>query len=79
MQEIEKAILVCKLKGILAEKNISANKLSNAINERRSTINDLINNKEMEKRQISARLIAKICCYLNVTPSELFEVYCKRS
>ncbi|GKV57020.1 hypothetical protein NCCP2222_29670 [Sporosarcina sp. NCCP-2222] len=71
---IENVMLNCRLKDILHSKNLSANKLSNDIDERRTTINDLVNNKEMEKRQIPARLIAKLCAYLDITPSDLFEV-----
>lgn len=74
MKDIQSVVLMCNLKSILNEKNISANKLANEINERRSTINDLINNNSMSKRQIPARMIAKICFYLNVSPSELFTV-----
>jgi DNA-binding Xre family transcriptional regulator len=74
MNQLENVVLICRLREILIERNISANKLSNDIIERRSTLNNLINNKEMDKRQIPARLIAKLCFYLNITPSELFEV-----
>ncbi|MDP9742857.1 UNVERIFIED_ORG: transcriptional regulator with XRE-family HTH domain [Bacillus sp. B2I3] len=53
---------------------ISANELANFIDERRSTLNDLINNKDMETRRIPARLFAKLCVFFKVTPSELFSV-----
>lgn len=71
---MDNVLLICNLRELLSRKNISANKLSHDINERRSTINDLINNKQMDKRQIPARLIAKICIYLDVSPSDLFEI-----
>ncbi|MDM5155669.1 helix-turn-helix transcriptional regulator [Bacillus sp. DX1.1] len=59
---------------MMKAQKISANQLAITIEERRPTINNLINNKEMDKRQIPARLIAKLCIHLNVTPNDLFEV-----
>lgn len=75
MNEVPEVLLVCNLKEILQKKRISANFLANTIEERRSTINNLINNNDMGKRQIPARLIAKLCYFLNVTPSDLFEIH----
>ncbi|MGC6588063.1 helix-turn-helix domain-containing protein [Paenibacillus sp. Dod16] len=53
---------------------VSGLKLSKDIDHRRSTINELIHNKEMENKRIPASLIAKLCAYFDVTPNELFEV-----
>lgn len=77
VEDNSKVILICNLKTILQQKGISANQLANSIQERRSTINDLINNNDMDRRQIPARLFAKLCDFLDVTPSELFEVHKK--
>ncbi len=74
MEDIENVLLYCKLDEIMKQRDISANHLSIEINERRSTINDLRNNNDMGTRHIPARLIAKLCFYLDVTPSDLFEV-----
>lgn len=67
-------ILKCKLKPILQNRNISVNKLSQEIGERRSTINDLINNKDMGTKRIPATLIAKLSMYLDLSLDEMFEV-----
>ena len=72
--QIELVQLKCNLKKILESQNVSVNFLSKEINERRSTLNDLVNNKEMDKRMIPARIIAKLCCYLDVDICELFTV-----
>ncbi|MFC5650921.1 helix-turn-helix domain-containing protein [Paenibacillus solisilvae] len=66
--------LHCTLKDILKEKDISALQLSKDIDHRRSTINDLINNKDIDVKRIPAQLIARLCAYLDVTPSDLFKV-----
>ncbi|MFS8606333.1 helix-turn-helix domain-containing protein [Priestia megaterium] len=71
---MENIKLQCNLKDILKGKNISIKKLSEDINERRSTISDLANNKEMENRHIPATLLAKLRTYLNVPFDELFTV-----
>ncbi|PRS16522.1 XRE family transcriptional regulator [Bacillus paralicheniformis] len=72
--EDSKIYLHCNLKKYLDKVGLSANAFAKLIEERRSTINDLINNKDMDTRRIPARLIAKICHELDITPSELFEV-----
>lgn len=71
---MENVKLQCHLKDILKEKNISIRKLSEEINERRLTISDLANNKEMNNRHIPASLLAKLRTYLNVSFDELFTV-----
>lgn len=70
----DKFRLHCHLKKLMIKKGISANALSKEIEERRSTLNDLIANKGMESRYISTRLILKLCLYFDVTPSELFSI-----
>ena len=70
----KKYVLRSHLKELCSEKGISANKLATEIDERRSTLNDLIANKDMETRHIPARLIAKICVFFGVTVNELFTV-----
>lgn len=77
MSNYTNVYLKCNLKDIMETNTTSANKLAKDINERRSTINDLINNNDMDRRQIPARLIAKLCIYFEVTPSDLFEVHKK--
>lgn len=68
------AKLKCHLGEILKERGISALQLSKDINFRRSTINNLINNRDMDSRRIPAQLIAKLCDYLDVTADDLFTV-----
>ncbi|MDM5283115.1 helix-turn-helix domain-containing protein [Peribacillus frigoritolerans] len=70
-----KYVLRCHLKELCERDGISANKLATAIDERRSTLNDLINNNDMETRHIPARLIAKLCGYFKVSPAELFTTW----
>ncbi|SFS76151.1 helix-turn-helix transcriptional regulator [Paenibacillus sp. 453mf] len=70
----KKAILQCNLGNILKEKEISALKLSKDLDYRRSTINDLVTNREMEHKRIPATLIARLCVYLEITPNDLFTV-----
>ncbi|MDO3675545.1 helix-turn-helix domain-containing protein [Paenibacillus ehimensis] len=72
--DINDVRLHCHLGEIIKKKNISALKLSTEIKYRRSTINDLINNVDMENKRIPAELIAKLCAYFNITPNELFSV-----
>ncbi|MFD0675298.1 MULTISPECIES: helix-turn-helix domain-containing protein [unclassified Paenibacillus] len=72
------ADLHCTLGEILKEKGISALQLSKDIDHRRSTINDLINNREISSKRIPAQLIARICVYLEITPNELFQVIHKK-
>lgn len=67
-------ILHCNLDHLLEKTGVSALQLSEDIGHRRSTINDLIHNKDMESKRIPASLIAKLCVYFDVTPSELFEI-----
>ncbi|WP_257148471.1 helix-turn-helix transcriptional regulator [Bacillus sp. AFS073361] len=71
-----KYVLRSHLKEVMEKdfRGISANKLAATIGERRSTLNDLINNKDMETRHIPARLIAKLCVWFKITPSDLFSV-----
>jgi DNA-binding Xre family transcriptional regulator len=66
--------LHCHLKSLMNKKGISANALSKEIGERRSTLNDLIRNKDIENRYVSTRLIVKLCLYFDVTPSDLFSI-----
>lgn len=68
------AYLRCNLGEILKKKGVSALQLSKEIEHRRSTINDLINNNDIDSRRIPAQLIARVCAYLDVTPNELFTV-----
>ncbi|WP_339192025.1 helix-turn-helix transcriptional regulator [Paenibacillus sp. FSL E2-0230] len=68
------ADLHCRLGAILKEKGMSALKLSEELDHRRSTINDLVNNKDMRNKRIPAQLIARICVYLDITPNELFTI-----
>lgn len=72
--DIDNAVLYCKLGELLDKHGVSALKLSEDINHRRSTINELVQNKDMENKRIPASLIAKLCAYFDVTPNELFEV-----
>lgn len=69
-----RAELQCNLGNILKEKGISALQLSVDIEHRRSTINDLINNRDMSNKRIPAQLITRLCVYLDVTPNDLFTV-----
>ncbi|WP_256710825.1 helix-turn-helix transcriptional regulator [Paenibacillus sp. FSL A5-0031] len=66
--------LCCNLGEILKQKGISALQLSKDLNHRRSTINDLINNKDISTKRIPAQLIARICSYLDITPNDLFTI-----
>jgi DNA-binding Xre family transcriptional regulator len=66
--------LHCRLGEILKEKEMSALQLSMEVKHRRATINDLINNREMNKKRIPAQLIARICTVLDITPDQLFRV-----
>ncbi|MFD1957146.1 helix-turn-helix domain-containing protein [Paenibacillus thailandensis] len=68
------ANLHCNLGDILKKKGISALQLSKDLDHRRSTINDLINNRDIDSRRIPAQLIARLCVYLNITPNDLFSV-----
>lgn len=68
------AKLKCNLGDILKERGISALKLSQDIGHRRSTINELINEEDINYKRIPASLIANLCSYLKITPCELFEV-----
>jgi putative transcriptional regulator len=77
--EQKPAFLRCNLGEILKEKGVSALHLSKEVEHRRSTINDLINNNDIDSRRIPAQLIARICAYLNVTPNELFTVVYEES
>lgn len=74
----KKIVLRCHLKELMEEYNngegISANKLATTINERRSTLNDLIANKDMETRHIPARLLAKLAFFFGVTLNDIFTV-----
>ncbi|MEK4006072.1 helix-turn-helix domain-containing protein [Paenibacillus sp. FSL H3-0333] len=67
-------ILYCKLGELLEKYNISTNKLSDDIGHRRSTIIDLLHNKDMENKRIPASLIVKLCKYFDITPNDLFEI-----
>lgn len=73
-----KHVLYCRLKKLMSAydegKGISASKLATEIDERRSTLNDLIANKDMDTRRIPARLIVKLCDFFKVPVSELFKV-----
>lgn len=66
--------LYCNLKTILKEREISVNKLSIEIDERRSTINDLVNNIDMKNRRIPATLLAKLHIYLKISFDDMFDV-----
>ncbi|CDN42194.1 helix-turn-helix transcriptional regulator [Paenibacillus sp. P22] len=70
----EPAELRCNLGEILKARGISALKLSKDVDHRRSTINDLINSRDLNSKRIPAQLIARICVYLDVTPNDLFTV-----
>lgn len=74
MRNLENVRLKCHLGNILKEQGISALRLSKDIKYRRSTINDLINNTDMDKRRIPAQLIAKLCVYLDKEPNDLFSI-----
>lgn len=67
-------ILYCKLEELISVHDISINKLSEDIGHRRSTIMELLHNKDMENKRIPASLIVKLCNYFNVTPNDLFEI-----
>ncbi|MEI2395732.1 MULTISPECIES: helix-turn-helix domain-containing protein [Paenibacillus] len=67
-------ILYCKLGELLEKYDISTNKLSEDIGHRRSTIIDLLHNKDMENKRIPASLIVKLCKYFDITPNDLFEI-----
>jgi len=69
---LENAKLQCHLKKYLEERDISVRKLSEEINERRDTINDLANNRDMNNRRIPASLLAKLMMYFDVTLDDLF-------
>ncbi|MEK3733783.1 helix-turn-helix transcriptional regulator [Paenibacillus sp. FSL M8-0334] len=77
--DINCVVLYSKLGELIDKHGISALKLSEDIDHRRSTINELVHNKEMENKRIPASLIAKLCAYFNVTPNELFEVRLKKN
>ncbi|MEC0180661.1 helix-turn-helix transcriptional regulator [Paenibacillus peoriae] len=67
-------ILYCKLGEIIEKHDVSALKLSEDIDHRRTTITDLIHNKDMVNKRIPASLITKLCVYFDVTPNDLFEI-----
>jgi DNA-binding Xre family transcriptional regulator len=67
-------ILYCKLGELLEETEVSVNKLSEDIDHRRSTIIELLHNRDMENKRIPASLIVKLCNYFNITPNDLFEI-----
>ncbi|MGG1618934.1 helix-turn-helix domain-containing protein [Paenibacillus sp. NRS-1782] len=67
-------VLYCKLGEIIEKHNVSVLKLSEDINHRRTTIMDLMHNKDMENKRIPASLITKLCVYFNITPNDLFEI-----
>ncbi|MFM9276695.1 helix-turn-helix domain-containing protein [Paenibacillus jiagnxiensis] len=67
-------VLHCKLGEIIEKHDVSTLKLSEDIDHRRTTIMDLIHNKDMENKRIPASLITKLCVYFNVTPNDLFEI-----
>lgn len=69
---LENVKLQCHLKKYLEEQDISVRKLSEEINERRDTINDLANNRDMNNRRIPASLLAKLMAYFDVTLDDLF-------
>ncbi|MFZ7823879.1 helix-turn-helix domain-containing protein [Priestia sp. 40] len=69
---MENVKLQCHLKKYLDEHEISVRKLSEEINERRDTINDLANNRDMNNRRIPASLLAKLMTYFDVTLDDLF-------
>lgn len=68
------AKLICNLGAILKNKGISVLKLSQDIGHRRSTINELINEVDINYKRIPASLIANLCSYLQITPNDLFKV-----
>ncbi|WP_106766464.1 helix-turn-helix domain-containing protein [Paenibacillus faecalis] len=72
--DTNRVVLYSKLGELLDKHGISALKLSEDIDHRRSTINELVHNKDMESKRIPASLIAKLCAYFDVTPNDLFEV-----
>jgi DNA-binding Xre family transcriptional regulator len=68
------ARLQCNLGSILEARNISALSLSQAIDHRKNTIYELINNVDMDKKRIPASLIANVCEYLEISPNDLFSI-----
>jgi Predicted transcriptional regulator len=72
-------VLYCKLGELLEESKVSLNKLSEDIGHRRSTIIDLLHNRDMENKRIPASLIVKICIYFNISPNDLFEIKEKKA
>ena len=66
--------LKCNFKKILKDKDISINKLSREIKERRATISELSNNKNISNKYLSPKLLAKICLYLDIDLNELFDI-----
>lgn len=76
--DLDNVILKCHLRDIMNAYNdgegISGNQLSKLINERRSTLNELAGNYDMDSRRIPARLVAKLCVFFDVSTSDLFTV-----
>ncbi|WP_405131384.1 helix-turn-helix transcriptional regulator [Paenibacillus sp. FSL H8-0317] len=68
-----KYTLICNLKVILEEKNITAYRLSKDTGERIGTIYKLVDGK-IEDARFPATLLANVCGYLNITMGELFTV-----
>lgn len=64
---MEQAILHCKLEQLIENAGISALQLSEDIGHRRSTINDLVHNKDIENKRIPSSLIVKLCVYFDIT------------
>ncbi len=76
---VSKFILRCHLGDVLKNRGIPVLKLSKEINCPLPTLNDLINNKHMDSRQIPAQLIANLCAYFDLAPNKLFSVEKKRN
>jgi hypothetical protein len=66
--------LHCKLRKILEDRDVSIKKLSEQIGERRLTISEVVNNKEITNKRLPVTLVAKLLVYFNVKFEDLFEV-----
>ncbi|OME94988.1 MULTISPECIES: helix-turn-helix domain-containing protein [Paenibacillus] len=65
--------LICNLKTILEEKNVTAYRLSKDTGERIGTIYKMVDGK-IEDARFPATLLANVCGYLSITMDELFTV-----
>ncbi|KOY13804.1 helix-turn-helix domain-containing protein [Paenibacillus xylanivorans] len=65
--------LICNLKTILEEKNVTAYRLSKDTGARIGTIYKMVDGK-IEDARFPTTLLANICGYLSITMVELFTV-----